>query len=87
MKQMPLFSRAGLALPSVEHGGQLRIGRRKIARPFSGRLPLHVVLQSTRARGSWERVLEAYARIGTANHLTARLQRGGRTMNLDIDVR
>jgi REP element-mobilizing transposase RayT len=53
MKQTLLFSRAELALPSTEHGGVARTGRRKIARPFSGRRPMHVVLRSTRATGPW----------------------------------
>jgi hypothetical protein len=53
MKQVPLFSRGSLALPSAEHGGSLAVGRRKVARPFSRRCSLHAVLQSSVARGSW----------------------------------
>jgi REP element-mobilizing transposase RayT len=35
------------------HGGDLRIGKRKLARPFDPKKPLHVVLRSTRAQGEW----------------------------------
>jgi REP element-mobilizing transposase RayT len=53
-RQLSLFSRSDLASASrVEHGGSVRRGRRKLARPFSTRRPLHVVLRSTRARGAW----------------------------------
>jgi REP element-mobilizing transposase RayT len=73
MKQVPLFSRAELALPSNEHGGSVRIARRKIARPFSSRRPLHVVLQSTRAKGLWSlRRPETDARIRGAIRSLAR---------------
>jgi len=37
---------------SLEHGGQLRKGRRKTARPIILKRPLHLVLRSTMARGS-----------------------------------
>lgn len=35
------------------HGGDLRKGKRKLARPFDPKKPLHLVLRSTRARGEW----------------------------------
>lgn len=34
------------------HGGSLASGKRKTARPFSNKKPLHLVLKSSRARGS-----------------------------------
>ncbi len=34
-------------------GGNLNIGRRKNARPFSHRLPIHVIFKSSRAKGRW----------------------------------
>ena len=42
-----------LSKVSLEHGGQLRQGRRKIARPIDPKRPLHLVLRSTKARGEW----------------------------------
>lgn len=35
----------------LEHGGSLRAGRRKLARPIDTKRPLHLVLRSSRARG------------------------------------
>ena len=37
----------------VEHGGEIRLGRRKLARPISSRRPLHLVMRSSRAQGRW----------------------------------
>ncbi len=34
-----------------EHGGDIRKGKRKIARPFDPKKPMHLVFRSTRARG------------------------------------
>jgi REP element-mobilizing transposase RayT len=53
MRQASLFPRGLLAPTATEHGGSVRPGRRKIARPFSARRPMHVVLRSTLARGRW----------------------------------
>jgi len=39
--------------PQLSHGGDIRSGRRKLARPIDVKRPMHVVLRSTRARGSW----------------------------------
>jgi REP element-mobilizing transposase RayT len=73
MKQVPLFSRGEFSVPSTEPGGSLRVGRRKIARPFSRRCSVHVVLQSSRARGIWSlRRLETEARVRTAMRSLAR---------------
>jgi REP element-mobilizing transposase RayT len=73
MKQVSLFSRAELALPSTMHGGSLGVGRRKVARPFSARRPLHVVLRSSRARGAWSlRRPETAARIRASMRSLAR---------------
>lgn len=38
---------------SLEHGGSLRRGKRKIIRPLDPKRPLHVVLRSLRAKGEW----------------------------------
>ena len=52
--QLSLFSSNVRAeLRRVEHGGDFRRGRRKLERPVSTRRPMHVVLQSERARGAW----------------------------------
>jgi REP element-mobilizing transposase RayT len=40
-------------LDRTEHGGATRRGRRKLERPVSTRLPMHLTLQSKRARGAW----------------------------------
>jgi REP element-mobilizing transposase RayT len=37
----------------VEHGGDVRRGRRKLERPVSNRRPMHLTLHSRRARGDW----------------------------------
>jgi REP element-mobilizing transposase RayT len=57
-RQLSLFPEVRSREPEAngtraEHGGDVRRGRRKLARPFSARRPLHVVLRSTRARGAW----------------------------------
>ena len=36
-----------------EHGGEIASGRRKLARPFDPKRPLHLVLRAERARGQW----------------------------------
>lgn len=38
---------------STAHGGGLRAGKRKIARPFDPKRPIHIVLRSSRAKGHW----------------------------------
>lgn len=35
------------------HGGELALGRRKVARPFDSKQALHVVLRSSKARGAY----------------------------------
>jgi REP element-mobilizing transposase RayT len=52
--QLSLFSpRVRAELNRTEHGGVVGRGRRKLERPVSTRRPMHVVLQSDRARGAW----------------------------------
>ena len=52
--QLSLFDRQVRAeLARTEHGGDLRRGCRKLERPVSTRRPMHIVLSSRRARGSW----------------------------------
>jgi len=51
-------------LPSLrlEHGGDVCQGRRKVARPFSHKHPIHLVLRSSRARGRWSLLTRDNAR-------------------------
>jgi REP element-mobilizing transposase RayT len=52
--QLSIFDRQMRSeLARTEHGGDLGRGRRKRERPVSTRRPMHVVLTSHRARGSW----------------------------------
>jgi REP element-mobilizing transposase RayT len=52
--QLKLFARqAPRGAPLLEHGGDIGVGKRKIARPVDTRRPLHIVLRSSRARRSW----------------------------------
>ena len=52
--QQSLFSRDIRAeLARTVHGGEVRRGLRKLERPVSTRRPMHVVLVSRRAVGSW----------------------------------
>ena len=39
--------------PRANHGGLKSLGKRKTARPFQAKAPLHVVLRSVRAKGIW----------------------------------
>jgi REP element-mobilizing transposase RayT len=52
-RQTLLFQTGEFANPRNEHGGAVGVGRRKTARPIHTRKPMHVVLRSTRAKGSW----------------------------------
>jgi REP element-mobilizing transposase RayT len=52
-RQLSFFRTLGCATPRIEHGGEVRLRRRKLTRPIDTRRPLHVVLRSTRARGAW----------------------------------
>jgi hypothetical protein len=52
--QVPLFGRLTQSeLKRTVHGGDVRLRRRKLERPVSTRRPMHIVLSSHRARGSW----------------------------------
>jgi REP element-mobilizing transposase RayT len=52
--QRYLFSgRLKAELSATRHGGSERRGKRKIERPISTRLPMHVTLHSDKARGQW----------------------------------
>lgn len=39
--------------PRLDHGGEVRKGKRKLARPVDHRRPLHLTLRSTQAKGAW----------------------------------
>jgi REP element-mobilizing transposase RayT len=55
MQQLKLFARLPIhrELTRTQHGGDVRRGRRKLERPVSTRLPMHLTLHSHRARGEW----------------------------------
>src|SRR5271156_3235672 len=59
MLQSTMTKPAQLKLPTLndftrtEHGGALRAGKRKLARPMATKRPMHLVMRSTRARGGW----------------------------------
>ena len=44
----------------TEHGGGLRTGARKLARPLATKSPMHVVLRSTKANGSRSMLRKAH---------------------------
>jgi REP element-mobilizing transposase RayT len=39
--------------PRIAHGGSESRGKRKTERPFSPKAPIHIVLKSKRAKGTW----------------------------------
>lgn len=43
----------GKLFSASEHGGSIRKGHRKVARPFSAERPIHVTMRASRARGRW----------------------------------
>ena len=49
MKQILLIAQKS----STAHGGEIRTGKRKVARPICTKRPLHLVLKSSRAKGPW----------------------------------
>jgi REP element-mobilizing transposase RayT len=53
-RQLVLFDKSRLGDPRLrEHGGDVRLGKRKIARPVDTKKPLHIVLRSSRATSAW----------------------------------
>src|SRR5258705_1901626 len=52
-RQMSFFRQLGWDAARTEHGGEIRLGLRKLSRPIDTRRPMHVVLRSTRARRPW----------------------------------
>ncbi|MCM0606440.1 MAG: transposase [Xanthomonadaceae bacterium] len=52
--QLSLFSRTKESIKvQLAHGGSLRQGKRKIARPFDHKRALHIVLRAEKAKGEW----------------------------------
>jgi REP element-mobilizing transposase RayT len=61
-------------LPSSRliHGGEVRRGRRKLARPIDPKRPLHVVMRAAQARGHWSMLHKRHkGRIFVLVHETA----------------
>jgi|SRR5579859_1253309 len=52
-RQLSFFRALACEPLRLEHGGEVRVGKRKLERPLDVRRPLHVVLRSTRATGAW----------------------------------
>lgn len=55
---MPVVYRRQMVLaPTLKsrlsHGGEIRRGKRKLARPVATKRPMHLVLKATAARGGW----------------------------------
>jgi REP element-mobilizing transposase RayT len=72
--QRVLFGKEILGYPpSLEHGGDVRRGKRKIARPLCAKKPLHIVLRSSRARREWSMLRPSFA--GRIAHTLRRLAR------------
>jgi REP element-mobilizing transposase RayT len=59
--QLALFGRPSGGWHSLEHGGDVRKGRRKLARPLDTKRLLHIVLRSSRARREWSMLRPALA--------------------------
>jgi REP element-mobilizing transposase RayT len=60
--QLALFRIEALGTaPALEHGGDVRTGKRKVARPIDTKKPLHVVLRSARARRAWSMLRPDFA--------------------------
>lgn len=67
---LPGLSRGKLA---HQHGGDLRRGKRKTARPFDRKQALHVVLRSSKAHGRWSMLSPCHSRpIHDLTHELAR---------------
>src|SRR5947209_7277270 len=46
----------------LEHGGGIRKGKRKLARPIDSKRAMHLVLKSERAKGHWSMLRPQYTR-------------------------
>jgi len=77
-RQLDLFGTAAAGSQSLEHGGDVRRGKRKIARPLDTKRPLHIVLRSSRAKRQLSMLHPA---------LAGRIQRGARGLARRFDVR
>jgi REP element-mobilizing transposase RayT len=77
--QLALFGKDALGnAPSLEHGGDVRNGKRKISRPLDTKKALHVVLRSSRARRAWSMLRP---------ELAARIRRKAGNLARRYDVR
>ncbi|MBI3557763.1 MAG: transposase [Deltaproteobacteria bacterium] len=47
----------------LDHGGEIRKGKRKLARPVDTKRPMHLVLRSTRAKGRWSLLAPGNGRV------------------------
>lgn len=74
MPSSPQFQFAGFKdYTRLDHGGDTRKGKRKLARPIALRRPMHVVLRSEQARGPWSMLRRQYAqKINALIHTRAK---------------
>jgi REP element-mobilizing transposase RayT len=78
-RQLALFRQQRIADPrQLEHGGDVRLGKRKLARPIDTKRPLHVVLRSSRAKREWSMLHSKFA---------ARIRRKANSLARCHDVR
>ncbi|MDR3607597.1 MAG: transposase [Oligoflexia bacterium] len=70
---MKQFAFSAIPKARTEHGGSIRQGRRKLARPLDPKRPLHLVLRSEKAQGKLSLLYgQNWRKI---EYLTARLSR------------
>lgn len=88
LKQLSFFG-----APAKSHGGPLRTGKRKSARPIATRRPMHVIVRSQRARGKWcflrsgRAVETALSRTAKRFHVRIyRFQNVGNHLHLAVQV-
>lgn len=58
----------------MEHGGSIRAGRRKLARPFDPGRSMHIVMRSRKAKGCWSFLSERH-RGRIHGHLLSTIRR------------
>ena len=77
MKQRDYFEDSKIRqTKSSAHGGTLRAGRRKVARPLDRKKPLHLVLKSSLAKGKYS-LLNAKHRLRVEDIIRERAKRDG----------
>jgi REP element-mobilizing transposase RayT len=78
-RQLSFLSKLRADPPRTEHGGEIRRGLRKLARPVATRRPMHLVMRSLRAKGAW-----SMRRPGAARMVNETLRRYARRYEIRI---